>query len=548
MRYEFVLEKIAATIGFCTCQPDEDIPLAEAAEYLKAHPMDEFMHRHILRQITQLSPEDMPQAKELADGNPAFASCIAEAAASKPGLAPLIPEDEQLEAHSPLIDLRYTKRKAHQSQLYWSKVLAANLGELTPLPALEQAPDLPYDEATLSAALGTFVHVEDVAQRIKVPGKKEKVFAVEETSRNAEKMLAKSGVRMSNQMRHQMSLAPVGLMRQWKNDVSVCSGSLDYSVFGTHTSFGRALDFESAQAALLMEICERYSSWASIKDGAAVGYRSAHRLATGRYSDFKPGQALDPNTFPIEVKYEDEPLHWINCTTSKGKDILVPAQMIWLFLNLNEPALYSGLGSTGLAAGNTLEQAKVGALLEVIERDAECVTPFDYSQCFRIESSDKALSEILSKYADKGIDIMFQDITPEHGVPCYRAFVVGTEGQVVKGASAKLDGSKAIASAMLEVPYPYPFGVPSAVGPKDIPVRQVEELPNYSTGKTAGDLLLLETLFAESNREPAYANLTRSDLGIPVCRAMVAGMELLADFDKYSTISARMLANCIKHS
>ncbi len=50
--------------------------------------------------------------------------------------------------------------------------------------------------------------------------------------------------------------------------------------------------------------------------------------------------------------------------------MLIPAQFVFLFCNLDEQNLFSALGSTGLASGNTMAEAKVSALTEVIERDS----------------------------------------------------------------------------------------------------------------------------------------------------------------------------------
>jgi ribosomal protein S12 methylthiotransferase accessory factor YcaO len=43
-----------------------------------------------------------------------------------------------------------------------------------------------------------------------------------------------------------------------------------------------------------------------------------------------------------------------------------------------------------------------------------------------------------------------------------------------------------------------------------------------------------------------YADLTRADVGLPVVRAIVPSMEILADFDRFSRVHPRLYANYLK--
>lgn len=542
MRYEFVIEQAAATIGFGLCRPPEDLEDAQAVAHLEARPMDEFMHRHLLRRILDLGPA---RATELAAlGGAAMATVLAEAALLRPdeGFVPPPGVDPAL---SPLVDLRQealTDQAAHRA---WSALLRGNLMDHAPLPGPGgQAPDVPFSPAELDAAGQGFPNLAAVASA-RPRARREKPVPPAETSRRAEDALARSGVELSRQMRHQMSLSPVGLVRRWRRTTRVDDGGLSYSLAGEYDSFGRGLAFEDAQAALLMEICERYSSWVDVGPEGPLGLARPAAWTRARFSELGPDAALDPRLFPLEAAYADEPLCWLGCEGADGRATLAPAQMIFLFANLDEPALFSGLGSTGLASGNTMAQARRGALLESLERDAEATAPHDPARVFRIRARDARVRELLDRYAARGLDVLFEDITPAGGVPAYRAFAVGPEGQVAKGASASLCGARAALSAMLEVPYPFPFGPPSRPGPSDLPVRDLDDLPDHSTGSTAGDLALLEAWLEAGGRRPAYANLTRADLGIPVCRALVPGLELMADFDRNSRLSPRLLRRCL---
>ena len=85
--------------------------------------------------------------------------------------------------------------------------------------------------------------------------------------------------------------------------------------------------------------------------------------------------------------------------------------MAGLFCNLDEVRLFDTPGSTGLATGNTMEEAKVAALLEIMERDAEAVTPFSKTNCFSLGAGDARVAALLADYAARGINVQFQDLT-----------------------------------------------------------------------------------------------------------------------------------------
>jgi len=255
---------------------------------------------------------------------------------------------------------------------------------------------------------------------------------------------------------------------------------------------------------------------------------------------------LNPNDLNFEVPYNNEPLYWLECDRYNGlglESILVPAQIVFLFSNLDEISLFSGLGSTGFASGNIIEEAKINALLEMIERDSEATAPYDSSRCFKIETDDPQISTLLSDYHSKGIEVQFQDMTSHVGIPCYKCFVITQDGSVVKGTGAHLNGKRALLSAMAETPYPYPSGPPSQSGPRGLSMRKLDNLPDYSSGSVYSDLNLIENLLSGNGYFPVYIDLTRKDLLIPVIRVLVPGMELMADFDCFSRVSPRLFNN-----
>ncbi len=99
---------------------------------------------------------------------------------------------------------------------------------------------------------------------------------------------------------------------------------------------------------------------------------------------------------------------------------------------------------------------------------------------------------------------------------------------------------------MTETPFPFPAGPSSTPGLEGLIRVPIENLPDYSTGNTAGDLALLENVLASHGFHPIYVDLTRKDIDLPVVRAIVPSMEVVADFEWYSRAPPRLFYNYLK--
>lgn len=562
MHYRIRLDTTAFTVGQCSCLPPEGLGISDAASYLAARPMDEFMHKFLLSRLPEIKPAPMKNLLKQARKNRALAAVLYVGGLQSSEFMAYLQENgdwdpQELTEHTPLIDIRTESLADQPLHRLWTERFRANLQNHEPLPDFSDAGDsFLFTEAEAFAAadlplVSDFIEAAraDMSRREPDPERP----SAEETARTALRALSRAGVRAGQEMRHVASLSPIGLLREWDVDLSVDNGALSYGLSGELRSWGKGLDVWSARASYLMEMVERRSAWASFAADGPAGYAAKPGLRRARFSELaaEGTAALDPASLRLEVPYEDQPLWWVDGDggwLGEGGTVLVPAQLVYQFCNLDEPSLCSALGSTGLASGNTMAEARQAALLEVVERDAEAVVPFDPAGCFRLETDDPELRQLLESYEKSGVHVLFQDITPEYGVPCYKAFVVGSDGDIVKGTAAHLDGRRAIVSALTEVPYPYPDGPSSKPLPGDIPGRRFEELPDMSAGTPTANVLLLERLFDAMRGRPVYVDLTREDLGLPVVKAVVPGVEMVADFDRYSRVSPRLWAAWLRSS
>lgn len=576
--YTYTLASTESTTGYFSCEPPEDLSFEDALVLLERAPNDEFLHRHLLRRI--LSEHDVP-----AGTRPVLDALKAEAVLlstqTREDFLPLQAHpaayQEQMLAVTPLPYLEWVYKNTHVQEEQrsidaWNELFRANQTSHHALPHPEDS-DIPSfvleavekqrQEELRTNASGMCTVPEVHAQLARTPDTVWTRPPAQETAARALANLASAGVIAGVEMRHESSLSPIALLRRWNVDMNVCSGALNYTLQGEATTWGRGLSLADARASYAMEMVERASAYLSVaeqrvtglagrtEEGETPGVLIKARLSALRA---KGRNALDPNALPIAVPYRDQSLYWIWGYTAmqagKRQRMLVPVQAVGLFSNLDEPTLFLSPGSTGLASGNTLEEASVAALTEILERDAEATVPWSRSRCFtllpptRTDSGDASTAHVaalLADYAERGIHVRFMDMTTEFGLPCYQCFVRHPDGTIIRGTGAGLSAHKAILSALTETPYPYPYG-PASLPGLNVPARSFDTLPDYRLESPQRNLTLLETVLIAHGRLPVYVELTREDLEFSVVRALVPGLELTADFDRFSRPPVRLFA------
>lgn len=554
MRYQLERVGTELTIGWFACLPCEDLDFENALEYIRDHPYDDFMHKYLLDMTGTFGPklaemliergkeEDVRLLALMYEGF-IINNRFRDLKKSFDGI-----DIKHLAQYTPLIYINWFLGKNQKDNPYWIGLFSDNIYAHKPLPAPDRLEHpLPFDKDVIEGWKSGVVRIEDLVIERGKGGGVPKV-SPEETSKKAIERLGDCELEVGPEEPMQAILSPHALLRQWKLDVSVSTGRNQWQLTGIQTSYGKGLDIHEARASCLMEVVERCSSFASFDSNGIAGYKNSYTLTRANHNDLirKGHSVLDPNDMNLEVQYQNQDLYWLlgEMADDKGHcPIYVPAQLVFLFCNLDEVGLTSGLPSSGLASGNSLEEARLRALSEVIERDAERVVPYVRERCFLLESDDPVVGDILQDCREKGIEVQFLDITSEFGIPCYKAFIQGKDGEIFKGTGAGLDGKKAAVSALTEVPYSNPSGDGLMPAPEGIRKVRYEDLPDYSSGDASEDLRLLERLLSKNGYSPIYVDLTRSDLDIPVAKCLVPGLEMISDFDRFSFLSLRQFAH-----
>ncbi len=554
MAYILEREETVGATGYFATVPESPAPFSVWIDYLRSHPLDQFLRKHLVR-VLQVLPADRVAAwiEETGSDDPVFRSLLCESAAIGGRFAHLLDrfsdaERRELSRHTPLIPLRSIIDPASSAHGRWVEVFRKNIESHQPLPAPDEVdapPDL-FPEEMLSPYHRPPPPVDRLRESVPEahPGPADPPPSLAEIGESAVDRLTAVGALAGPEMRHTAALSPWGLLREWRVSISVDVGRHRYTLSGPQTAYGRGLSLDAARTACAMEIVERFSAFASIGPGGLEGFLKDHPLRYGTVESLRREglTAIDPDELGSEVSCRHEPLYWVAGETPDGGAAWVPVQSVIVFPNLDEVSLLSAAHSTGLASGTTPDGAKRSALLETIERDAEATVPFDPADCFALTADGGEGADLLGDLHDRGIDVRFRDLSRTFGIPCYQAFVISPDGEIIRGAGADLDGRRAVLSALTETPYPYPSGPPSRPAPGGLPVRSPSDLPDLSTGTPAGDVALIEAILADGGRTPVYVDLTRSDLGFPVVRAVVPGLAPMADFGRFSRIPPGLFA------
>jgi ribosomal protein S12 methylthiotransferase accessory factor YcaO len=553
--YTLTLSATEAATGFFKAVPGGEPDLDQGLALLRTRPMDEFLHRWVLDLLAALPMEETEaRAARAVREDDRLLLCLAcEALVLARGPAKAfqyVTADtlDSLADLSPLVLLRPALRENRRLHSQWISLFRDNILRHRPLPSLEASGLPPLCSGDCAAQARPSVQAAGLVEAHRARATPGPAHTPEQTAALAMERLLAAGVDLDPEMRHESSLSPFALLRRWRFRTRTHSGRNRFTLSGVQTSYGKGLTLEDARVSLAMEIVERCSSFATVEGGEVRGYARDYPLVRASYRELvsRGEDALDPAGLSPESCYRDQPLHWIRgCRREQGREtpVLIPVQSLFLFVNLDETGLYQGLGSTGLASGRTLAQARVSALLEVIERHQEATVPFHPSTCFHLVADQEPLAKLLASYRALGIHLQFQDITPASGIPCCKCFVRGTDGLLRKGTSAHLDARRAIVSAMTETPYPFPKGPPSALPMENLLHVNHGVLPDYTTGGFETDLDLLENLLAASGYRPCYVDLTRRDIGLPVVKAVIPGMDVAGDFDTFSRVHPDLFRN-----
>jgi len=348
---------------------------------------------------------------------------------------------------------------------------------------------------------------------------------------------------------------------------------------------GKGPTREHAMASALMESIERYSSLPS--GGPRKFVRSSYAELSNAHKVLHPDRIVEPTRFEYRDDMPMDWLAAYDI--ANDEEVMVPASIALFRYTPPSPAVnpFSYFHTNGLASGNVMEEAVCHALCEVIERDAMSLAelrasaiPFHILRTVLHSLNSAGLKvppipaerfvddpgvfpdvdisgidfEPVSKLADKferaGISLTVKDITSDTGIPTFNAssveWVSHDYGYLAEGHGTHPDARIALLRAITEVSQTRAANIQGArddlrkikYGEQNMDdqrawqfmqsTRKIKfsQVRTFFNADILDDIkLILSRLKDVGLSQVIIVDLTNQEIGIPVVRAIVPGLE-----------------------
>jgi ribosomal protein S12 methylthiotransferase accessory factor len=349
---------------------------------------------------------------------------------------------------------------------------------------------------------------------------------------------------------------------------------------------GKGMTHQHAKASALMESIERYCSLPS-SNHDRVYIRGTVQELTKSYDLIHPDDIIEPLNFQYQENMVMDFLQGFDLLADK--DILIPAPLVLFRYSPFAPAVnpFAFHHTNGLASGNVLEEAVCHALCEVIERDAASISeiraraiPFhilktienklrqrgyvlssiptnifmdDYTIYRDVELLGvqlEGVQKLTSKFRDSDLPLLIKDITSDIGIPTFAAssieWISHDYGYLAEGHGTHPDARIALLRAITEVSQTRAANIQGArddlrkirYGENNADDKRgwqfissdekigYNKITSFNNEDILDDVkLILQNLKDVGIKTAAIVDLTNPDLGIPVVRAIVPGLE-----------------------
>ncbi|MCG7840878.1 MAG: YcaO-related McrA-glycine thioamidation protein [Methanomassiliicoccales archaeon] len=321
---------------------------------------------------------------------------------------------------------------------------------------------------------------------------------------------------------------------------------------------GKGASREQARVSAIMEGMERYS--AEPRDERLRRDMMDNMLASENAVD--PRTLILPQMINVHVNYH--PIAWVKgYDLIEGEEIWVPAVAVYHPYDSKKDLQLFRSNTNGLASGNNLEEAILHGLCEVIERDAWSISEARKGSRGEIvvEEDCPVVSELLNKFRSQGVEVHLKDLTSDVGIPTIAAAAddvrMKDPALLNLGVGAHLSPRVAAIRALTEVAQSRCTQIHGAredttkadlnreVGYERMKRLNamyftsssevhMEDFSEFDTKDILEDIeVVLDHLLDRGFEKVIAVELTRPELGIPVVRMIIPGMEIFAmDMDR----------------
>ncbi|HYA40690.1 MAG TPA: YcaO-like family protein [Syntrophobacteraceae bacterium] len=333
------------------------------------------------------------------------------------------------------------------------------------------------------------------------------------------------------------------------------TGRLDIPVFislcgedatrftGTKKQMGKGATAQQAEASALMELMERFSFFSFIHqfEFPVFRYRDLDDYAVSA-NDLKKS-VYDTET-PVELCrqfLDDLPLRWVKARNlSLGREQWAPID--W-FYGINE--------YNGPASGNTLEEAVLQGLCEVVERHVGSIISNDMLVTPEIDVDslrDPAAIELAGKFHSKGIKLFLRDFSLDTGIPtvgalAYDPSTFPQRSEIVFTAGTTSNPEKSLCRALTEIAQlagdfqsrtSYRPTLPKYAGLQEASYLMksngkvsIGDLPNHDDGNIRVEIERCIAALAKIGLQVLAVNVTHPQLQVPSVYTIIPGAHFL---------------------
>jgi len=137
-----------------------------------------------------------------------------------------------------------------------------------------------------------------------------------------------------------------------------------------------------------------------------------------------------------------------------GRPMWLPAELVFVpYPDPHGPVL-CGWGTNGLASGNSVAEATLHGLLEVLERDAVGMAKaLDLSLWMETDDLPEPFCTLAAHWRALGVELSLRFVPNDFGLPCFHAVLYEGQGAVIglaEGSGLHLDPAIALARAVCE--------------------------------------------------------------------------------------------------
>jgi oxazoline/thiazoline synthase len=338
-----------------------------------------------------------------------------------------------------------------------------------------------------------------------------------------------------------------------------------------NASSGKGRSDSQAKASALCEALERYSGEyqgnetvisATLEElgGAGIHPNAVMLYSESQYEQRESWNQRKSRFTKVPERFnEHSTIDWTPVwSLSKSKQKYVPTELLYFGVPASgdNNRRFCHCCSNGNAAGNTLEEAVLQGLLELIERDAVAIWWYNRISRSGLQLNsfeDYWITELIEHYANIGREVWALDITSDLGIPVFVAAsrkCHGTNERILLGFGCHLDGRVAVQRAFAELNQMHTLSREDSTSRvrlkdseivwwlhnatvKNQPFLAPNEEHNFSKTDTGSQGCLAsiaeqigacKRILESRDMEVLVVDQTRADVALPVVKVIVPGL------------------------